>query len=181
MAEKEQTAVLRKAILAEIKAWQLNPPEGYSWHLQLNNFHMYLPSADHADQGGRTAGILLSRAGIMDKKHSDMVKGVTGETQPTKYSQLFLKQTPREFFAEIDQSIVSCADVSLDEIINLQHQLHQLNKKIRLFQGMPAEEEKQVYETIEQSMQVVRTLYEYALPIYVELRVKGYKHFDLTV
>ena len=165
MSEKDQTAILREAILAEIKAWQLNYPEGSSWHKNLNNFNFYLPSADCTNTGGRLAGRLLAKDGMMDKKMGDLIKEFFGEAHQSNYSQLRLNQTPREFFAEIDKTIVSCIDVSLEKVISLQHLYYQLRTSINIYEGITAEERERMYEIMDKSMQVLKTLYEYALPV----------------
>ena len=45
---------------------------------------------------------------------------------------------------------------------------------------MTPAEEKRENEKIDKSMKILKTIYEYCLPVYIELRVKGYSHFDLT-
>ena len=74
---------------------------------------------------------------------------------------------------------MSLRHMSLDKIKKLQH-MHYKNRDIRLYQNMPPEEEEREKRKIDKSMKAIRALYEYALPVYVELRVKGYSHFDIT-
>jgi len=175
MAEIIQPGIIRKAVLSEIEEWKKNPPEGYSWHSKLNNFHAYLPSDDFVDYG-RAIGYFAVISGLLDVKNCD---SHTGDARDG-HSELFLSQTPRQFFEEIDKTIDEIPEVSLEKIKSLQHEHYEVSKDIHLYQGMPPEEEVRQQKKIEEAMKFIRALCEYTLPVYVELRVKGYSHFDLT-
>lgn len=176
MVEKDGPINFREAIFLEIESWKKSPPEGFTWHAKLNNFHSYLPSDDYPDGGGRQIGHKVHVAGLMDIKNSESHHGVL---QLLHHSRLFLDQTPKEFFEEIDKTINSLPEISFMKIKRLQHE-HFKFRDICLFQNMSPEEEKREMEKIKKSMEILYTLYEYCLPVYVELRVKGYSHFDLT-
>lgn len=176
MVEKGDTINSREAILLEIENWKQNLSDGFTWHSELNNFHTYLPSDDYSDSGGRQIGYMALVAGLMDIKNSESHKETL---QILHHSRLFLDQTPREYFEEIDKTINGLPGISLMEIKRLQHE-HFKFRDIHLSQNMSLEEEKQEMEKIDKSIEILHALYEYCLPVYVELRVKGYSHFDLT-
>jgi len=167
----------RQEILAEIEGWKRDAPKGhFTWHAELNNFHAYLPCDDYIDKGGRQKWLMASAAGLMDVKNSESHRGTP---QILYYSNLYLSQTQREFFEEIDRTIESTPGVFLAEIKKFSH-AHYLVSDIFLRQKMLPEEEERELKKIEKSMKILKKLYEYALPAYIELRVKGYSHFDLT-
>jgi len=165
----------RQTVIEETEGWKLSLPEGDTWHGKLNNYHCYLPSDYFADKGGRLMAVFANNAGWMDK--------LNNQTHSPKdcygHSELFLSQTPREFFNTIDQTIASLPDVSIDEINRLQR-LHYEIPTIYMSQNMSPDEEKAEIEKIAKSMEAIRSLYEYTLSVYIDLRVKGYSHFDLT-
>ena len=164
-----------QAIVAETEDWKTNPDEGSTWHGKFNNYHCYLPSDYYSDEGGRQMGLFVNRAGMLDKVNSE----THSEENPYHHSELFMSQTPRELFAAIDQAVADQPDVSLDEINRLQRKHYEI-PSIRMYQNMPPEEERLENEKIDRSMDVLRELYEYTLPVYIDLRVMGYSHFDLT-
>lgn len=174
--ENDKCGNVREVVLAEIEAWKRNPPEDYTWHSRLNNFHSYLPSSDYANENGRQIGYFVQISGLLDIKND--VSHQMSSSKP-HHSKLFLSQTPREFFEEIDEVIDSIPEVSLDEINGLQH-MHYKIKDICMYQNMPSEEMEREQRKTDRSMEAIRALYEYALPVYVELRIRGYSHFDLT-
>lgn len=175
MVETVQSGITREAVLSEIEGWKKNPHEGYTWHSFLNNFHCYLPSVDYADKGGSNIGYICQNSGLLDTKNYNFHQGGSAR----HHSKLFLNQTPREFLEEINRTIDNLPDISLAEIKRLQHMHYKINN-IHMSLNMSHKEEKRELEKIDKSMEIIKTLYEYALPVYVELRVKGYSHFDLT-
>jgi len=177
MVEKVQTSITKEAILSEIESWKNNPPEHLSWHSKLNNFWTYLPMDGYDEQGGRNAGYIVSLCSLMDVKNC---KIITSDLGKKLKSSLFLKQTPREFFQNIDRIIENISEVSLKKIKKLQNRHFKAGKGIRLYKDMPINEEKMMNRKIEKSVKYLKQLYEYTLPIYVGLRLKGYSHYDLT-
>ena len=178
MVERDPKSELRKMILSEIEEWKSNETGGFSWHIKLSNFHSYLPADEYPENGGRLIGYMVQAAGLMDVVNKNSHKG---ELEEKYRSKLFLNQTPREFFRVIDETIEEVPEVTLEEIKRLQTKHYSKLHGICLSRDMSFEEEKRQKKKIKESAKALKALYEYALPLYVELRVKGYSQFDLTV
>jgi len=176
MVEKGHPTTTREEILSEIEGWKSNPPEGLSWHSKLNNFHYYLPSNDYANEGGKLYGQSLKINGLLNIKNNE----IENDYSKSFHSKLFLSQSFKEIFEEIDKTINSIPNISLKRIKSLQHKYREIAKNIRFCQDMPPKEEKRQRKNVDKSMKILKTLYEYTLPVYVELRIKGYNHYDIT-
>lgn len=180
IAKNEQASIdsRRLTVLKEIENWKLNPKDRFTWHSELNNFSTNLPSDDYDNQGGRYSASMAINAGIYD---------VVNEITSLKYgplcgynSQLYLSQTPRQFYTTIDEVIDKLPEISLKNIKKLQHEHFEVAKTIRFSQNMTSEEEERENKKVDLSMKYLKELYEYTLPVYVELRVMGYSQYDLT-
>lgn len=163
----------RKEIWEEVKSWKEKEyEEDFSWHGKLNNFVDYLPNPryEHGSSMGNKYGII----GWLDKKN-----GATHKESASWHSELFLSQTGREFLETIKEAAENTPNFNLEESIRLHDK--ELAVKARAYKkGMPTEEEKLWREEIEEAGKVQRELYDYVVTLYVELRAKGYSHFDLT-
>jgi hypothetical protein len=101
-------------------------------------------------------------------------------TKQSGNSRLLLSQTPREFLAAIKQAIERCPGVELEEILRLQTLRYGFYLKLRWYEGMSKDEKVAWKENLKNTIKLTHTLYEYVLPLYVELRVMGYSHEDLV-
>src|SRR5690606_9994603 len=95
-------------------------------------------------------------------------------------SRLLLGQTPREFLVTIKQAIERCPGVKLEEILRLQTLHYSFYHKLKWYKGMPKDEAAAWEENLKKAIELMDTLYNYILPLYVELRVMGYSHEDLV-
>ena len=168
----------RAEVIAEVENWKKNPPEGYSWYSELNNFHTWLPS-DYLPEYDRFNEQAVTQAGWIDTPNH-----ITHRHSSVEYAQLnselYLSQTPRQFMQEIDRTIENLPNISLNKIKRLNTEHYKIASKIHAWQGMSHKEEQELTENINKSMEFLKALYEYVLPVYIELRVKGYSHYDLT-
>ena len=118
----------------KIEGWKNNPPKDHTWHSNLNNFYCYLPSNDYINQGGRLYGYSAQRSGLMDIKNYEYH---TSDSAKLHHSNLFLSQTPREFFEEIDKTINRIPTISLKKINRLRHKHDKIAENIRMYKSMP--------------------------------------------
>lgn len=176
MAERTDVSGSGGVVLSEIEEWKNNPPNGETLLRRLNNFHTCLPNVDCSDRSGGSRRRMALDGGLIDIING---KSHRSAQEILLHSELYMGQTPREFFGEIDRTIACLPGISLARIIELQQRIEEY-KDINFSRPMTPAEEAQVYEKIDRLMEARTALFEYCLPVYIELRIKGYSHFDLT-
>lgn len=148
----------RRQVKREIADWQANPPKGSTWHQRLNNFHCYFP-CERFKEGSYHAW-LVSLSDALDVQNGEFFRQES-KNKNSLNSSLYMSQTPREFLNSINTAISKNPNIDITNI----------NRLIMLY-----------YQTndIQESMRYLRELYDYLLPVYIELRAMGYSHYDLT-
>lgn len=130
---------MMEQILKEMEEHNKNGKESF-----LNNFHHKLPD-ERYDRGG------VYRSYFEDEEWDTPFRILNGES-PARPSELYLDQTPAEFFSTIDSAIEDCG-IDLERL-----------------------------KTLQADKWNIKEIHSFVLPIYVRLREMGYKHYpDLTV
>lgn len=70
-------------------------------------------------------------------------------------------------------------EITLEEIDRLQTEHHKYDHLI-WYKGMPKNEERKWERELQKGIKAQHALYEYALPVFVELRARGYTTYDLS-
>jgi hypothetical protein len=169
MADRSEIQVeqRREEVLAEIETWKKEAPEGSHWIEKLSNFIHNLPNSG-TKTGSMKTDFLSSWGKSLDVPYSEFNKN---KDDQEAHSDLFLKQTPREFLASFHEALKNIPQMSTSEIDRL---IEIRQKSLTSPQKVPSEKVSQ------KSRHALKYLYEYTLPLYVELRVMGYSHDDLT-
>jgi hypothetical protein len=149
----------RQEVLAEIdeeKKWKKNP-EDNSWlqHV-MNNLVLHLPNQIH--EGGSWQMNLWPEE-IRDIPHNKINPG--NDWSDSGHSALFLNQTPREYLQTLRDAIEKNPSVKFVRVLRLTN----------LYFADPDKEKAQ---------STLYRLYSYLLPVYVELRMRGYNWQDIS-
>ena len=133
--------------------------------VDLNNFYcLFFPTDHHTLANGRD--LIIGYAGNMDSP----IHSGHSEFQTEGYSQVFLYQTPRQFFELVDR-------ITGEQHIDMEHKNVLLAEYFQKSQGDVARK-KDVENTRRQGA-IVDELNEMLLPVYIELRILGYNDTDL--
>ena len=180
LSERDQR---RQMVLEEVASWKHKDYGDLSWHVELNSFMANLPSEAARKKYGQVKGerpdriyaYMTTWANLLDTKFDEINSESPGRQLQ---SQLYLSQTPREFFQVVDAVIADLPEVTFEEI----NRLAQIKDENSVTIGGERTEEERIAndKKLERAIKAQHELYEYALPVYIELRVLGYSQYDLT-
>ncbi len=95
----------------------------------------------------------------------------------SQYSELFLSQTPRQFFAAIDDSVESLGiSTTLDLLLQKRWELQR--KRIEVNNDLLDETPNSISPEAQANQDTLNCTIK---PVYIQMRLKGYNHADLTL
>ena len=136
-------------------------PEKVTWK-DLNNWYFNLP-------GG------YNRELAEELKKMDLTKRETEQSNLKFYSEKRIMQTNKEFFAEIDDSILK-SDLIIEEIKRKNERYPSLIKNIGKIAESTNPETMGLFARLDGMRD---SLLQETLPVYRDMRQKGYKHYEL--
>ena len=137
----------------------------------LNNFILRFDWKERAIMTNRK---LMELFGEMDMLNSDRFPENTFER--SQYSPLFLSQTPKEFFATIDELVATLGiDTIIDQLLGKRMELQTKHREVS---NGDLQENPDVISA--QSRDNLHELNIAVKPVYIQMRLKGYNHADLT-
>lgn len=190
LSEEEKLKALRdqtkKKVMTEIEEYKKTLPQGQTWHIYLNNFMRNLPNraftegsetAHRAKKRGKENITIGQMEDDMDRHFGDP----PGKSRDyAVHSERYYSKTAKQLLDDVFLAIKNTPEVSLDRIYELQEVQNEASDEyMKLFKGNdldgPAGEENRI-----KMIKANNDLYDYTLPVYIELRVMGYMRADFT-
>ncbi len=133
----------------------------------LNNFYLSFPYSAEGQGLVRVASAVF-----WDITFREVYRGMCRSEQEfqqccSEYSNKHLNQTPGQFFAELDSTVIEVG-----------HNLGCIAEKIRAY-GEVSEHCLESDETLTMARKLSKELEDYLTPVYVALRLKGYNRKEL--
>ena len=138
----------------------------------LNNFILRFDWKERAIMTNRK---LMELFGEMDILNADRFPETPFER--SQYSHLFLSLTPKQFFAAIDELVGTLGiDTIIDQLLGKRMELQTKHREISNgdLQENPDVISAQSHDNLHELNVAVK-------PVYIQMRLKGYNHADLTL
>jgi hypothetical protein len=163
MTESESKSDIREIIAGETIV------EG---KVYLNNFHCRLANPRYS--AGSAGAYWATLAGRLDTPHVELhTKG---------FSDLMNRKTPREFYREVDEVARNTPGVDYAKILKMQADHFDLTMEMGAWSREMSKEEEKVYDRLlKKAIKSMDRLQKYVLPIYIELRMRGFSRLDLII
>jgi hypothetical protein len=139
----------------------------------LNNFYCYLSGGMNREIMEKTGRLELVLGEIDSSDNNSNVQ---------YHSKKRLNQTYADFFKEIDSSIYETGNTP-SEIENYTKEIKEITEKVNKMNiAQNFKESLDQFKILqEKRKKITQNLFEKAHPIYLNLREKGYTHYDLCV